>query len=280
MAARTAGRGFCTRPGSFRVRPSNACGTRAFTRPSVFQRRVVSPLATVEGSDEERVAVLDLDPDLWATIPQEDQEFARTRLLASCVTVEPGSWDPMRVVDIDALGILVLDGLLTRNVEVAGTVSRELLGEGDIIRPWDDDSAVSPVPARASWTIIEPSRFAVLDRRFTLLGGRWPKLNTEVIHRVLRRSRWLAVRLAIGSLRGTPDRIMLLLWHLAGNWGRVTPEGTLIPFRLTHEAIAELIGARRPSVTSAISELRAAGKVKRTRNGWLLCGEPPSSSAK
>jgi hypothetical protein len=175
---------------------------------------------------------------------------------------------------------LVLEGLLTRDVEIAGTLSRELLGDGDVMRPWDDDSALDPVPARASWTIVESSKFAVLDRRFTVLAGRWPRLNTEVVHRVLRRSRWLAVRLAIGSLRGIPDQVTLLLWHLAGNWGRVTPEGTLIPFRLTHEVIAELIGARRPSVTSAISELRAAGDVKPTEDGWLLCGEPPPSPGK
>jgi CRP/FNR family cyclic AMP-dependent transcriptional regulator len=241
---------------------------------------VISPLATLGASEEqERVAVLDLDADLRATVPPEDLEVARTRLLASCVSAKAGPWNPSGIADADCLGILVLEGLLTRDVEIAGTVSRELLGEGDIIRPWDDDSALSPIPARASWTIVEPSRFAVLDRRFTLLGGRWPQMSTEVIHRVLRRSRWLAVRLAIGSVRGAPDRIMLLLWHLAGNWGRVTPEGTLIPFRLTHELIAELIGARRPSVTSAISELRTAGDVKLTEDGWLLCGEPPASSA-
>jgi CRP/FNR family transcriptional regulator, cyclic AMP receptor protein len=229
-------------------------------------------------SGEERVAVLDLDPDLRAAIPPEDQELACKRLLASCVGAEPGPWDPSGIADIDCLGILVLDGLLTRDVEVAGTISRELLGEGDIIRPWDDDLALNPVPARASWTIIESSRFAILDRRFTLLAGRWPQLNTEVVHRVLRRSRWLAVRLAIGSLRGVSDRIMLLLWHLAGNWGRVTREGTLVPLRLTHAVIAELVGARRPSITSAISELKAAGELQPAERGWLLCGEPPSSS--
>jgi CRP/FNR family cyclic AMP-dependent transcriptional regulator len=239
---------------------------------------VVGALTTMASSGEDRVAVLDLDPDLRAAIPPEDQELASKRLLASCVSADPGAWDPSGIADIDCLGILVLEGLLTRDVEIAGTISRELLGEGDIIRPWDDDSALNPVPARASWTIIEPSRFAILDHRFTLLAGRWPQLNTEVLHRVLRRSRWLAVRLAIGSLRGVPGRIMLLLWHLAGNWGKVTPEGTLVPLRLTHEVIAELVGARRPSITSAISELRAAGKLQPAEHGWLLCGAPPSSS--
>lgn len=220
--------------------------------------------------------MIDLDPDLRSTVPEEDLEVARKRLLALRVTAEPGSWDPSGIADGDCLGILVLEGLLTRDVEIAGTTSRELLGGGDVIRPWDDDSALSPVPARASWEILEPSSFAILDRRFTVLGGRWPRLSTEILHRVLRRSRWLAVRVAIGSLRGVSERVLLLLWHLAGRWGRVTPEGTQIPFALTHEVIADLIGARRPSVTSAISELRAAGELRRTDEGWLLCGDPPS----
>jgi CRP-like cAMP-binding protein len=66
---------------------------------------------------------------------------------------------------------------------------------------------------------------------------------------------------------------------LAGNWGRVTPEGTVVPIGLTHELIAELIGARRPSVTTAISELRAAGRLERQEDGWLLVGPPPHAPA-
>ena len=232
-------------------------------------------------SEDERdqVAVLEVDADLRATVPPGEVEVASRHLVARRLSAEPGPWNSDDVADPDSLGLLVLEGLLTRDLEIAGSYSRELLGSGDVIRPWDDDSALSPVSAQASWTILEPTQFALLDARFMKVLGRWPKLGGEIIHRVLRRSRWLAVRLAIGNLRGVADRIMLLLWQMAGQWGRVTPEGTVIPFELTHELIAELIGARRPTVTTAISELRAAGQLDRQEDGWLLRGTPPGTKA-
>ena len=46
-----------------------------------------------------------------------------------------------------------------------------------------------------------------------------------------------------------------LFWHLAERWGNHTPEGIVIPLRLTHAQIGELIGAQRPSVTTALSRL-------------------------
>jgi CRP-like cAMP-binding protein len=219
------------------------------------------------------VAILEADADLRATIPAGEVEIARRHLVARQVALDPGSWDG--AADPEGLGLLVLEGLLTRDVSVGESFSRELLGVGDVVRPWDHDDASAPVEIRAGWTIIEPTRLAVLDARFLKLLGRWPDLGGEIIHRVLRRSRWFAVRLAIANARGLTDRILLLLWHLSGNWGRVTGEGTVLPIDLTHELVADLVGARRPSVTSAITELRESGLLERTEDGWLLRGSPP-----
>lgn len=227
---------------------------------------------------DETVAVLRVDADLRGAIPASDRDLAERLLLARCRTAEPGPWEP-DLSDQEGLGLLVVEGLLTRDLEILGSTSRELLGEGDVVRPWDDDSGFSPVPASASWTVLEPTRFAVLDARFVKALGRWPLFAGEMIHRVMRRSRWLAVRLAIANIKGINDRLMVFLWHLAGIWGRVLPEGTLLPVNLTHELIAELIGARRPSVTKAISELRAEGLLERRPEGWLLRGAPPEESA-
>jgi len=220
------------------------------------------------------VAVLDVDLDLGATIPAKERELARQHLTAPYVDAEPGPWEEAQEIRA-GLGLLVVRGLLTRNLEVAGASSRELLGPGDVIRPWDDEPEL-PIPTEADWTVLEPARLAILDERFFKLVGRWPELGSELVHRILRRSRWLAVRLAIATLRGVTDRVMLLFWHLSGAWGRVTPEGTLLPHPLTHELIADLIGARRPSVTTAISELRESGRLERLEDGWLLVGPAPS----
>ncbi len=234
--------------------------------------------ATIETQGPAAVRVLERDPALLDAVPASRRVAAREGLKAPRVTAQPGEWSVEDLADASGLGILVLEGLLTRNVDIAGTRSREILGSGDVLRPWDDDdSALDPVPTTTTWTVLAPSEFAVLDDRWTRLATRWPDLGAEIMRRIVRRSRWLAVLLAIANSRGVEDKVLLLLWHLAGNWGKVTSAGTLVPFGLTHEVIAELVGARRPSVTSALAQMERDGIVERVSAGWLLCGEPPSS---
>jgi CRP/FNR family transcriptional regulator, cyclic AMP receptor protein len=231
----------------------------------------------VESRESRQVRVLEADPGLLEAVPASSREAAREGLQAVSVSAAPGPWSPDELIDASGLGILVIKGLLTRNVAIAGTRSREILGAGDVLRPWDDDSAIDPVPSITTWTVLEPTECAVLDRRWKLLAGRWPEFGGEILHRIIRRSRWLAVLLAIANLRGVEDRVILLLWHLAGNWGRVTSAGTLVPFGLTHEVIADLAGARRPSMTTALTSLERKGLVERVADGWLLRGDPPWS---
>jgi CRP-like cAMP-binding protein len=71
------------------------------------------------------------------------------------------------------------------------------------------------------------------------------------------------------------NRLHMLLWHLAGRWGKVRTEGTVVPFRLTHTLLADLVAARRPTVTSALSDLTRRGLVRSTGEEWILFGEPP-----
>jgi CRP-like cAMP-binding protein len=225
-----------------------------------------------------RVRVLAADPGLLEAVPSASRTAAREALNAHAFSSTPGPWTPDGLAHASCLGILVLDGLLTRNVEVAGTRSREILGAGDILRPWDDDSVLDALPSTTSWTVLESTTFAVLDQRWRTLSARWPDLGAEILRRIVRRSRWLAVLLAIANTRGVEGRVLLLFWHLAGSWGRVTPTGTLVPFGLTHEVIADLVGARRPSVTTALAGLERDGQLERIPDGWLLHGDPPLSA--
>ncbi len=73
------------------------------------------------------------------------------------------------------------------------------------------------------------------------------------------------------------DRLTAVLWRIALMWGRVRTEGILIPFRLSHEMLAEIICARRPSVTQAIGSLERQGRILRTADKRLiLLGGPPA----
>ncbi len=41
---------------------------------------------------------------------------------------------------------------------------------------------------------------------------------------------------------------------------------------LTHALLAELVAARRPSVTTALGDLRDAGRIERRGQAWILHG--------
>ena len=48
--------------------------------------------------------------------------------------------------------------------------------------------------------------------------------------------------------------------------------------RLSHRTLAGMVGARRPSVTTALGQLMARGEIERREDGeWILLGEPPAA---
>lgn len=96
-----------------------------------------------------------------------------------------------------------------------------------------------------------------------------------MVGRALERSRNLAVNLAIIQQARVATRLHMLLWHFADRWGRVRADGVLVPLALTHAVLAELVAARRPTVTTALTELARAKNVRPADPGWLLEGEPP-----
>jgi CRP/FNR family transcriptional regulator, cyclic AMP receptor protein len=89
------------------------------------------------------------------------------------------------------------------------------------------------------------------------------------------RARHLAVNMAIAHYPRIDHRLLLLLWHLADRWGRVTAAGTRIPLRLTHALLADLVAARRTSVTTALAQLEDEGHLYRDDHTVVLRGEPP-----
>jgi CRP/FNR family cyclic AMP-dependent transcriptional regulator len=171
--------------------------------------------------------------------------------------------------------VLILDGLLLHTVVVGTDPRSELVGPGDLVRPWQEDEVAS-VPFEARWEVILPARLAVLDERFAALAGRWPKLTLAVVCRLVRRSRWLTLQLAIADLRRVDERLMVFFWHVADRWGRVGPDGVTVPLPVTHEVLAQLVCAQRPTVTTALRRLADEGRLRRKRDRtWLLAPEPP-----
>ncbi len=224
------------------------------------------------------VRVLDADPDLGYGLDDEARSAAARFAVAEEMRLEPGAWDPHRAFGAGdgILGVLVTSGLLKREVELANSACAELLGQGDLLRPWQEDVGGQFARFEPAWEILEPTSVAVLDRRFVTVACRWPELFESLMARSIQRSRSLAFHMALSHLTRVDVRLQVLFWHLADRWGRVAPEGVVVPLNLPHRTIARLVGAQRPSVTTALGTLSESGRVTRRDDGsWLLSGELP-----
>lgn len=217
------------------------------------------------------------DRDLADAVPAAQRARATNECLARVATVRRGEWSPEFEIPSDAqgIGLLVLDGLLIRRVGIDGRYGAELLGDGDLLRPWQGEDVAPTLPVTSGWRVIEPVRLAVLDASAAQRLCRYPQLHGLLVGRALARARQLAVNMAIVHQPRVDKRLHMLLWHVAGRWGRVRRDGVHVPFSLTHSVLADLTAARRPTVSSALADLSARGLVKPDAHGWVLHGEPP-----
>jgi CRP/FNR family transcriptional regulator, cyclic AMP receptor protein len=221
------------------------------------------------------VRVLEADPDLAEHMSPEARRDAVDLVRARVFRVRKGEWHPPEI-DHGATGLLLLDGLMVRTLRLGTVSSAEVVGPTDIIRPWENDLIPSLAPGVNEWRVLEEASVALLDGRATALIGRWPELSAAVGGRLLRRARSLSYLMAAQHFIRVEDRLLATLWHLASMWGRVTPQGTVVPFRLTHEMLASIIGAQRPTTTTSIRSLVDKGRLTRDANRrFVLLGQPP-----
>jgi CRP-like cAMP-binding protein len=224
------------------------------------------------------VRVLEVDRSLGSVLSEEELAVAQRYALASVVEVPRGRHDPKTLFEGDGLlGLLMLKGLMVRQVAVGDRHCGELVGPGAVLRPWDDFGDTAPLPFEVNWRVIEDTQLALLDRRFLATITHWPALIEAFTSRALERAHTLAFNVAIHCLRHVHLRLLVLLWHLADRFGKVSPEGTHVPLRLSHSDLAELVGAARPSVSVALKHLADEGLVWRHESDgtWMLSGEPP-----
>lgn len=220
-------------------------------------------------------SVLHEDPDLAEAVPEDRRDRAIDELAARELRLPTGPWSADPPATTNAIGLLVLKGMMIRRVGLEGRYGAELLGECDILRPWEGEDGSPTLPTNTGWSVIEATRLAVLDAHFARQLVRYPELVGRLVGRAVGRSRNLTVNMAIVHQARVDIRLHMLFWHLAARWGRVRSDGTMLPLRLTHAVLADLVAARRPTVTSALSELTRQGHVRLADDGWLLVGEPP-----
>lgn len=241
---------------------------------NVLEPRVPS----TRGRARATLALIDHDPELGQLLDAERLEQARRELVVRVLTIGAGEWGAatrLAGADPGHVGLLMLQGLMSREVVVSDHVSAELLGPGDIVRPWGLGSDAQLLQSEVRWMILAPSRVALLDRDLAVRLGRYPEVNTVLIDRMSDRAQRLATTQAICQLNRVDRRLLALFWFLAERWGRVSPDGVTVPLVLSHRMLAQLVGARRPTVSTALGDLARRGELLRRADGtWLLTGDP------
>ena len=209
------------------------------------------------------VAVLEVDPGLGQDVPAAQREHAIRCSRAEVITWSPDEEPrvPDSLAQTGAHGLLVLEGAAAGRFGRDGRMRAELVGPEDLLRPWVQLDDLLGAVGTMSWEVLEPMQLAVLDRRWAQTMSPWPGIYGRLLDRLVLKSRRLCFQMiAAGHPRGE-DRVLLFLWQLAAQWGRVTPGGILLEIPVTHRLLAELTGSRRPTVTSAIGRLRDDGSL-------------------
>jgi hypothetical protein len=105
--------------------------------------------------------VLREDVYLAEAIPVPIRTQAVEECIATVVRIPPGAWAGHRMDSLpDGIGLLVLEGLLIRHVGVSGSFGAELLGPGDLLRPWQEPDKPM-LPHAVGWRVLQAVRVAV-----------------------------------------------------------------------------------------------------------------------
>ena len=217
-----------------------------------------------------RVPITVLDRDLVASLSERDRRTAERFVRAPVHTLPAGPLivDILALAGDGGLGVLIVDGLLVRTTRRGAARATDLFGSQDVLPPATGDDADE------IWTVAAPARVAILDRAFAHAATRIPALSQALIARALHHAQALPDRIAITTMTRVDDRLLAVFCHAAERWGRVTPAGVTVHLPLTHRMLGDLIGARRPSVTTALTKLHQDGLVSRDGDDWHIAIAP------
>ena len=232
-----------------------------------MNRRGASREYALSGPSSKEQTVRHLD--LFAGL----DDGAIARAVAGLEPVLVAAGDELDVGGTSAVCCVIASGRLALSFLAAEDRERTIgiLEEGDVlVRPMDNWAAVGP-QVRCFAIDDSEARLVFREQLDAWMGE--PRLAANLV-RVLAAQvadRELAVAIALEPR--VERRLLLKLRQLAERWGRVTPDGIRLDLRLTHQELANMVGAVRESVTIALGRLASAGEIE-VRNRTLLIRPP------
>ncbi|HTU27841.1 MAG TPA: Crp/Fnr family transcriptional regulator, partial [Solirubrobacteraceae bacterium] len=217
--------------------------------------------------------LLDLDSDFGAGLAPEELAEAQQNVVLPTARLEKGLWEVEQLREAHGVrgeprGFIVVAGTVSVDLAIAGQVCTRLITARELVLldGWQEDS----IPVHAGWSVLESAILAVLDDRLATIGARWPGLMNAILKRAAQQVRHALLQQAISQLPRVEDRLLALLWSIADRQGVVRSDGVWIHLAVTHATLAQMIGARRPTVSLGLRALTDRGLVKAENGGWLI----------
>jgi CRP/FNR family transcriptional regulator, cyclic AMP receptor protein len=220
------------------------------------------------------VRLLQVEPDLGAGLSDEHRAALGPRLVVPSVLLDRGPWALPSLAEQAGAegrvhGVLLLDGFVTLEAELLGRNCTRLILPGDLLLTGGEEEQ-DALALRWGWSALTETTLAVLDGPTMSAARRWPALLTAILDRAALQLRQAQQQQAISQLPRVEDRLLALLWAVADRCGVVRGEEIWLPLPVTHEVLAHLIGARRPTVSLGLKRLAEAEHVSAQDDGWVL----------
>jgi CRP/FNR family transcriptional regulator, cyclic AMP receptor protein len=219
------------------------------------------------------VRLLDVDPDFGTDLTGEQLADVRQHVVLPTIRLEKGLWETDQLREAHGVrgeprGFLVVAGTVSVDLAIAGQVCTRLITARELVLldGWQEDS----IPVQSGWSVLDSAVLAVLDDRLAVIGARWPGLMNAILRRAAQQVRHALMQQAISQLPRVEDRLLALLWSVADRQGVVRGDGIWIHLPVTHATLAQMIGARRPTVSLGLRALSERGLVKAENGGWLI----------
>ena len=219
------------------------------------------------------VRLLVAEPELGESLSADEFEQARRQIVLPVIDVEPGTLEPEDLRQIQGLrgdlyGFLMLSGTLIIKLRMSGRECGRLVSTGGLVLV--DEAGSESIPIELKWVALDECRLACLDTRLLDAVQRWPLLMTAILRRAAQHARHALMQQAISQLPKVEDRLLALFWSLADRQGVVRPDGIWVELPVTHDTLAHLVGAQRPTVSLGLARLAESGLLHSHPGGWLI----------
>lgn len=179
--------------------------------------------------------------------------------------------DPANEMFLVKGGRVKLSKILEDGTEITMDIRKAGDFLGEYVLSEDMDYPVS------AWCMEETLFCGFSKTRFEEIILEYPNIGLQVIKNLSKRISMLTSRVGSMSIHNLVDRLYGVLTNMAKEHGSRRGSGSVIPFSLTHEELSFLVGAHRVSVTRAMKDLKASGKIIQEGKRLIVCGAAESN---